>query len=225
MLEAVQPPAFESSMIHSSYSPMPAEPKTPLLTSSDCSFPVCDTSSGTVAARASRMSCHSSGHSGSALDQSTSGENCPTNSCRTSGGHQSARKRMPNGRYIVLGRCISNVAEYFPHKPSKSSINYFYTRKCCYRCVRVYVLRPLYKNLFLPNQTNRILFVFVSFDVDESGQPNRHLLDSSGGANASGLTLQNMPARRESFLYRSDSEYEISPKSASRHSSIGSGES
>ncbi|KAJ6224787.1 hypothetical protein RDWZM_003332, partial [Blomia tropicalis] len=64
-----------------------------------------------------------------------------------------------------------------------------------------------------------------SFDVDENGQPNRHLLDSASGGNASGLNLQNMPARRESFLYRSDSEYEISPKSASRHSSIGSGES
>ncbi|KAI2809368.1 hypothetical protein BLOT_000517 [Blomia tropicalis] len=63
------------------------------------------------------------------------------------------------------------------------------------------------------------------FDVDENGQPNRHLLDSASGGNASGLNLQNMPARRESFLYRSDSEYEISPKSASRHSSIGSGES
>ncbi|KAH7638472.1 calcium/calmodulin-dependent 3',5'-cyclic nucleotide phosphodiesterase 1C-like protein [Dermatophagoides farinae] len=57
------------------------------------------------------------------------------------------------------------------------------------------------------------------FDVDESGQTN------AGNVNASGLTLQNLPVRRESFLYRSDSEYEISPKSASRHSSIGSGES
>lgn len=58
-----------------------------------------------------------------------------------------------------------------------------------------------------------------SFDVDESGQTN------AGNVNASGLALQNLPVRRESFLYRSDSEYEISPKSASRHSSIGSGES
>nr|XP_027193799.1 cAMP-specific 3',5'-cyclic phosphodiesterase-like isoform X3 [Dermatophagoides pteronyssinus] len=62
-------------------------------------------------------------------------------------------------------------------------------------------------------------FALLIFDVDESGQTN------AGNVNASGLALQNLPVRRESFLYRSDSEYEISPKSASRHSSIGSGES
>ncbi|XP_054161516.1 cAMP-specific 3',5'-cyclic phosphodiesterase-like isoform X2 [Oppia nitens] len=61
------------------------------------------------------------------------------------------------------------------------------------------------------------------FDVDDSGSANRNLLEASSPS--SGVVLQNMPARRESFLYRSDSEFEISPKSASRHSSIGSGES
>jgi hypothetical protein len=68
-----------------------------------------------------------------------------------------------------------------------------------------------------------MIYICFSFDVDDAGSPNRNLLDATSPS--SGLVLQNMPARRESFLYRSDSEFEISPKSASRHSSIGSGES
>ncbi|XP_076355145.1 3',5'-cyclic-AMP phosphodiesterase 4C-like isoform X3 [Tachypleus tridentatus] len=58
------------------------------------------------------------------------------------------------------------------------------------------------------------------FDVDDGSGQNRNLLDSSSPS--SGLVLHAMPQRRESFLYRSDSEFEMSPKSVSRHSSIGS---
>ena len=65
------------------------------------------------------------------------------------------------------------------------------------------------------------LFSCCSFDVDDSNA-QKHLPDA--GSPNSGLILQNMPCRRESFLYRSDSEFEMSPKSVSRHSSIGSGE-
>ncbi|XP_067124174.1 3',5'-cyclic-AMP phosphodiesterase 4C-like isoform X1 [Centruroides vittatus] len=64
------------------------------------------------------------------------------------------------------------------------------------------------------------LKLYKSFDVDDGSTQNRHLLDASSPS--SGLVLQNFPQRRESFLYRSDSEYEMSPKSASRHSSLGS---
>ncbi|XP_075678077.1 3',5'-cyclic-AMP phosphodiesterase 4C-like isoform X3 [Dermatophagoides pteronyssinus] len=80
-------------------------------------------------------------------------------------------------------------------------------------------IRP--RGLIFQRLDGRRLLPSIScdFDVDESGQTN------AGNVNASGLALQNLPVRRESFLYRSDSEYEISPKSASRHSSIGSGES
>lgn len=49
-------------------------------------------------------------------------------------------------------------------------------------------------------------------------------MDSASGTNSSGLTLQNLPFRRESFLYKPEYEYDVSPKSTSRHSSIGSGE-
>ncbi|KAG5682866.1 hypothetical protein PVAND_012187 [Polypedilum vanderplanki] len=55
-----------------------------------------------------------------------------------------------------------------------------------------------------------------SFDV-ENGQ--RSPLEGGSPA-AAGLILQNMPQRRESFLYRSDSDFEMSPKSMSRNSSI-----
>ncbi|BET00276.1 Hypothetical protein NTJ_13091 [Nesidiocoris tenuis] len=65
-----------------------------------------------------------------------------------------------------------------------------------------------------------------SFDVENGG-------GGGGGGGGSGraegaaspsavLLLQNLPQRRESFLYRSDSDFEVSPKSMSRHSSIAS---
>ncbi len=46
----------------------------------------------------------------------------------------------------------------------------------------------------------------------------------SGHVAGAGLSLVHLPqaSRRESFLYRSDSEFESSPKSTSRHSSITS---
>lgn len=60
---------------------------------------------------------------------------------------------------------------------------------------------------------------FLSFDV-ENGQGARSPLE--GGSPSAGLVLQNLPQRRESFLYRSDSDFEMSPKSMSRNSSIAS---
>ncbi|RUS83330.1 hypothetical protein EGW08_008908, partial [Elysia chlorotica] len=60
-----------------------------------------------------------------------------------------------------------------------------------------------------------------SFDVENGpGGQGRSPLD--GGSPSSALVLQNLPQRRESFLYRSDSDYELSPKSMSRHSSMQS---
>ncbi|CAM1328156.1 Uncharacterised protein r2_g3715 [Pycnogonum litorale] len=58
------------------------------------------------------------------------------------------------------------------------------------------------------------------FDVENGAAHSRHALDASSPS--SGLVLQNMPQRRESFLYRSDSEFEMSPKSMSRNSSLAS---
>lgn len=71
--------------------------------------------------------------------------------------------------------------------------------------------------------TNEIFIFFLfsldSFDV-ENGQGARSPLE--GGSPSAGLVLQNLPQRRESFLYRSDSDFEMSPKSMSRNSSIAS---
>ncbi|XP_037557051.1 cAMP-specific 3',5'-cyclic phosphodiesterase 4C isoform X3 [Dermacentor silvarum] len=65
----------------------------------------------------------------------------------------------------------------------------------------------------------------LAFDLEDGpGGPGggRALLEASSPSGA-GLVLSNFPPqRRESFLYRSDSEFEMSPKSVSRHSSIGS---
>ncbi|XP_019631295.1 PREDICTED: cAMP-specific 3',5'-cyclic phosphodiesterase 4C-like isoform X21 [Branchiostoma belcheri] len=59
------------------------------------------------------------------------------------------------------------------------------------------------------------------FDVENGPPPSRSPLEAASPS--SGLILQaNFPQRRESFLYRSDSEFELSPKSMSRNSSIAS---
>nr|XP_022917601.1 cAMP-specific 3',5'-cyclic phosphodiesterase isoform X2 [Onthophagus taurus] len=60
-----------------------------------------------------------------------------------------------------------------------------------------------------------------SFDVENGASPGRSPLDGAASPSA-GLVLQNLPQRRESFLYRSDSDFEMSPKSMSRNSSIAS---
>ncbi|KAF7271257.1 hypothetical protein GWI33_015840 [Rhynchophorus ferrugineus] len=62
---------------------------------------------------------------------------------------------------------------------------------------------------------------FENFDVENGASPGRSPLDGSASPSA-GLVLQNLPQRRESFLYRSDSDFEMSPKSMSRNSSIAS---
>ncbi|XP_065353303.1 3',5'-cyclic-AMP phosphodiesterase isoform X5 [Cloeon dipterum] len=61
---------------------------------------------------------------------------------------------------------------------------------------------------------------FKPFDVENGASPGRSPLD--GASPSAGLVLQNLPQRRESFLYRSDSDFEMSPKSMSRNSSIAS---
>ncbi|KAH7935056.1 hypothetical protein HPB52_003356 [Rhipicephalus sanguineus] len=76
--------------------------------------------------------------------------------------------------------------------------------------------------------SNESLFLLLrmrSFDLEDGpggSGGGRALLEASSPSGA-GLVLSNFPPqRRESFLYRSDSEFEMSPKSVSRHSSIGS---
>ncbi|NXQ25213.1 PDE4C phosphodiesterase, partial [Alaudala cheleensis] len=62
-----------------------------------------------------------------------------------------------------------------------------------------------------------------SFDL-ENGPPGRGALDPQASPGA-GLVLQGTFShgqRRESFLYRSDSDYDLSPKAMSRNSSIAS---
>ncbi|XP_077185902.1 3',5'-cyclic-AMP phosphodiesterase 4A isoform X5 [Paroedura picta] len=62
----------------------------------------------------------------------------------------------------------------------------------------------------------------VSFDVENGPSPGRSPLDSQASP---GLVLHpSFPQsqRRESFLYRSDSDYDMSPKTMSRNSSVAS---
>ncbi|NWU73638.1 PDE4D phosphodiesterase, partial [Pterocles burchelli] len=63
-----------------------------------------------------------------------------------------------------------------------------------------------------------------SFDL-ENGPPGRGALDPQASPGGAGLVLHGpFPhgQRRESFLYRSDSDYDLSPKAMSRNSSIAS---
>ncbi|XP_076347376.1 3',5'-cyclic-AMP phosphodiesterase 4C-like isoform X3 [Tachypleus tridentatus] len=83
------------------------------------------------------------------------------------------------------------------------------------------VLRQLQEEHLLAQRFRRhTLANVLRFDVDNGNSQNRTLLD--GTSPSSGLVLQTMPQRRESFLYRSDGEFQTSPKSVSRHLSIGS---
>uniref|UniRef100_A0A663N4B3 Phosphodiesterase n=1 Tax=Athene cunicularia TaxID=194338 RepID=A0A663N4B3_ATHCN len=66
--------------------------------------------------------------------------------------------------------------------------------------------------------------LIVNFDVDNGTSSGRSPLDPMTSP-GSGLILQANfvhSQRRESFLYRSDSDYDLSPKSMSRNSSIAS---
>lgn len=81
--------------------------------------------------------------------------------------------------------------------------------------------------LILPRSESEASEVFFeSFDVENGGGAGgvaggaRSPLE--GGSPSTALVLQAMPQRRESFLYRSDSDFEMSPKSMSRNSSIAS---
>ncbi|XP_041976173.1 cAMP-specific 3',5'-cyclic phosphodiesterase isoform X3 [Aricia agestis] len=64
----------------------------------------------------------------------------------------------------------------------------------------------------------------TSFDVENGGPGAAGGARSplEGGSPSTALVLQALPQRRESFLYRSDSDFEMSPKSMSRNSSIAS---
>ncbi|CAH1242736.1 PDE4D [Branchiostoma lanceolatum] len=76
-------------------------------------------------------------------------------------------------------------------------------------------------NYYFPLRGRRYTLANISFDVENGPPPSRSPLEAASPS--SGLILQaNFPQRRESFLYRSDSEFELSPKSMSRNSSIAS---
>ncbi|KAM6369247.1 3',5'-cyclic-AMP phosphodiesterase 4C isoform 2-T2 [Pluvialis apricaria] len=85
---------------------------------------------------------------------------------------------------------------------------------------------PVLFRKLLMNQSIRLQRRFtvahpLCFDL-ENGPPGRGALDPQAGA---GLVLQGTFShgqRRESFLYRSDSDYDLSPKAMSRNSSIAS---
>ncbi|XP_009577091.1 PREDICTED: cAMP-specific 3',5'-cyclic phosphodiesterase 4D-like [Fulmarus glacialis] len=75
-----------------------------------------------------------------------------------------------------------------------------------------------------PEEGNNETLCFLSFDVDNGTSSGRSPLDPMTSP-GSGLILQANfvhSQRRESFLYRSDSDYDLSPKSMSRNSSIAS---
>uniref|UniRef100_A0AAX7TVX4 Phosphodiesterase n=1 Tax=Astatotilapia calliptera TaxID=8154 RepID=A0AAX7TVX4_ASTCA len=75
---------------------------------------------------------------------------------------------------------------------------------------------------FFPNPFKKYLGFFSCFDSENGPSPGRSPMDSQASP---GLVLHpSFPQsqRRESFLYRSDSDYDTSPKTMSRNSSINS---
>uniref|UniRef100_A0A8C6GWQ8 3',5'-cyclic-AMP phosphodiesterase n=1 Tax=Mus spicilegus TaxID=10103 RepID=A0A8C6GWQ8_MUSSI len=74
-------------------------------------------------------------------------------------------------------------------------------------------------------QRRRFTVAHTCFDVENGPSPCRSPLDPQAGS-SSGLVLHaafpGHSQRRESFLYRSDSDYDLSPKAMSRNSSLPS---
>ncbi|XP_028640481.1 cAMP-specific 3',5'-cyclic phosphodiesterase 4B isoform X3 [Grammomys surdaster] len=74
-------------------------------------------------------------------------------------------------------------------------------------------------------QRRRFTVAHTCFDVENGPSPGRSPLDPQASS-SSGLVLHaafpGHSQRRESFLYRSDSDYDLSPKAMSRNSSLPS---
>ncbi|XP_014746557.1 PREDICTED: cAMP-specific 3',5'-cyclic phosphodiesterase 4C-like [Sturnus vulgaris] len=74
-------------------------------------------------------------------------------------------------------------------------------------------------------QRRRFTVAHTCFDVENGPSPGRSPLDPQASS-SSGLVLHTTfpghSQRRESFLYRSDSDYDLSPKTMSRNSSLPS---
>ncbi|XP_031828615.1 phosphodiesterase dunce isoform X4 [Nomia melanderi] len=103
-----------------------------------------------------------------------------------------------------------------PHSPIQSSEFQFSIQTLKTRRKKAIVL----PRLVLPRSDSE---VFLDFDVENGASTLDGGAGGGGGASPSaGLVLQTLPQRRESFLYRSDSDFEMSPKSMSRNSSIAS---
>ncbi|XP_050502587.1 cAMP-specific 3',5'-cyclic phosphodiesterase isoform X2 [Diabrotica virgifera virgifera] len=125
----------------------------------------------------------------------------------------------PTG-YLSLSPGDRRLTILSPHSPHKMP-DYFTTGTLKTRRKKAGVL----PKLLLPRSDSDISEVFseqgLDFDVENGASPGRSPLDGAASPSA-GLVLQNLPQRRESFLYRSDSDFEMSPKSMSRNSSIAS---
>ncbi|XP_076757418.1 phosphodiesterase dunce isoform X5 [Xylocopa sonorina] len=103
-----------------------------------------------------------------------------------------------------------------PHSPIQSTEFQFSSQTLKTRRKKAIVL----PRLVLPRSESE---VFLDFDVENGASTLDGGAGGGGGASPSaGLVLQTLPQRRESFLYRSDSDFEMSPKSMSRNSSIAS---
>ncbi|XP_076300625.1 phosphodiesterase dunce isoform X5 [Lasioglossum baleicum] len=103
-----------------------------------------------------------------------------------------------------------------PHSPVQSSEFQFGVTMLRTRRKKAYVLPRLVLNRSDSE-------VFYDFEVENGASTLDGGAGGGGGASPSaGLNLQNMPPRRDSFIYRSDSDFETPPKSTSRNSSIAS---
>ncbi|XP_071485038.1 3',5'-cyclic-AMP phosphodiesterase 4C-like isoform X2 [Diadema antillarum] len=72
------------------------------------------------------------------------------------------------------------------------------------------------------NRPRRVTLANVDFGFDVENGPSPSRSPGVEAASPSSGLVLNFPQRRESFLYRSDSEFDLSPKSMSRNSSITS---
>ncbi|KAK4875823.1 hypothetical protein RN001_012245 [Aquatica leii] len=127
----------------------------------------------------------------------------------------------PPSGYLSLSPGDRRLTILSPHSPHRGP-DLFHMSQVTLKTRRKKAM--ILPKLVLPRSDSEISEVFsehIDFDVENGASPGRSPLDGAASPSA-GLVLQNLPQRRESFLYRSDSDFEMSPKSMSRNSSIAS---
>ncbi|XP_055618827.1 cAMP-specific 3',5'-cyclic phosphodiesterase isoform X2 [Toxorhynchites rutilus septentrionalis] len=160
----------------------------------------------------------------SGLHQTSSSSSSSSKSVSTTSGYST----FPTSSPLSASQLVLSPLSFGKMFGEMESGNEFKLKKSIQLNRKISILSPVHLSIRSEQSKEERTSCYINaeildFDV-ENGQGSRSPLEggSPAAAVAAGLVLQNLPQRRESFLYRSDSDFEMSPKSMSRNSSIAS---